>query len=167
MSPRRTRPEAERRALGTYVKLMRAADSVQAPLERRLEALGLTEGQFGVLEILFHLGPQSPGALARKSFRSGGNVTTVLDNLERRRLVRREREPADRRSVRVSLTPAGRRFIARLFPGHAAAIVEALGALSPAEQATLGRLLRKLGLAQGARAGERRPRRAPAISEPR
>jgi MarR family 2-MHQ and catechol resistance regulon transcriptional repressor len=130
------------------VKLMRAADSVQAPLERRLESLGLTEGQFGVLEILLHLGPQSPGALGRKSFRSGGNITTVLDNLERRGLVRREREPRDLRSFRVSLTPAGRRLIGRLFPGHAEAITAVLSALTPAEQVTLGRLLKKLGRAQ-------------------
>lgn len=137
------------RALGLYVKLMRATDSVQAPLDRRLESLGLTEGQFGVLEILFHLGPQSAGALSRKSFRSGGHITTVLDNLERRKLVTRERLPEDRRSVIVRLTPAGRRLIAKLFPGHAAAIAAALGVLSPAEQSTLAELLKKLGRAQG------------------
>lgn len=136
------------RALDTYVKLMRAADSVQAPLDRRLESLGLTEGQFGVLEILFHLGPQSAGALSRKSFRSGGHVTTVLDNLEKRKLVVRERLPEDRRTVIVSLTPAGRRMIAKIFPGHAAAIAAAMGALSPAEQETLAGLLKKLGRAQ-------------------
>jgi MarR family 2-MHQ and catechol resistance regulon transcriptional repressor len=105
-----------RLALDAYVKLMRASDSVQAPLERRLESLELTEGQFGVLEILHHLGSQSPGALGRKSFRSGGNVTTVLDNLERRGLVKRERVPEDRRSMRVSLTPAGSRIVASVFP---------------------------------------------------
>ena len=136
------------RALDTYVKLMRATDSVQAPLERRLEALGLTEGQFGVLEILFHLGPQTAGALSRKSFRSGGHITTVVDNLEKRRLVRRERLESDRRTVIVSLTPAGRRLVAGVFPGHAEAITAALGALSPREQTALGRLLRKLGRAQ-------------------
>ena len=131
------------------MKLIRPSDSVQAPLDRRLESLGLTEGQFGVLEILFHLGPQSAGALSRKSFRSGGHITTVLDNLERRKLVTRERLPEDRRTVIVRLTPAGRRLIAKLFPGHAAAIAAALGVLSPAEQSKLAELLKKLGRAQG------------------
>ena len=137
------------RALGLYVKLVRAADSVQAPLDRRLESLGLTEGQFGVLEILFHLGPQSAGSLSRKSFRSGGHVTTVLDNLERRKLVTRERLPEDRRTVIVRLTPSGRRLVAKLFPGHADAIADAMSVLSPAEQSTLAGLLKKLGRAQG------------------
>jgi MarR family 2-MHQ and catechol resistance regulon transcriptional repressor len=148
MSTRRGR--GRELALQTYVKLMRAADSVQAPLERRLESLDLTEGQFGVLEILLHLGPQTAGALGRKSFRSGGNVTTVLDNLERRKLVIRERLPEDRRSVRVSLTPAGRRLIGRIFPAHAGAIGEAMAALTRGELAQLGVLLKKLGLAQRA-----------------
>lgn len=139
------------RALGLYVKLVRAADSVQAPLDRRLESLGLTEGQFGVLEILLHLGPQSAGALSRKSFRSGGHVTTVLDNLERRKLVTRERLPEDRRTVIVRLTPSGRRLVAKLFPGHADAIAEAMSVLAPAEQSTLAGLLKKLGRAQGER----------------
>ena len=43
---------------------------------------------------------------------------------------------ADRRTVLVSLTPAGRRLVAKIFPGHTAAITAALGALSPTEQAT-------------------------------
>src|SRR5262245_40285316 len=125
---------------------MRATDSIVGPLERQLEALGLTEGRFGVLEILLHLGDQTAGQLCRKSFRSGGNITTVLDNLERDGLVRRARDPADRRSVVVSLTPKGRRLVGRVMPVHVAAIVKAYGALNAHEQATLERLLRKLGL---------------------
>src|SRR5262245_39124300 len=127
---------------------MRAADSVQAPLERRLEAQGLTDGQFGVLEILFHLGDRTPGELGRKSFRSAGHITTVLDNLERRGLVKRTRSPEDRRSVVVSLTPAGTREVTRVLPGLVAAIVQAFRVLEPREQAGLERLLRKLGLGQ-------------------
>lgn len=141
---------AQRLALDTYIKLMRASDSVQAPLERRLEALGVTEGQFGVLEILFHLGPQSPGALAQKSFRSGGNVTTVLGSLERRELVVRKHRPEDRRSMEVRLTAAGRQLVKRVFPQHVAAVVKAFAALSSTEQARLSELLRRLGLAQRA-----------------
>jgi MarR family 2-MHQ and catechol resistance regulon transcriptional repressor len=139
---------AQRRALDTYIKLMRASDSVQAPLERRLEALGVTEGQFGVLEILHHLGPQSPGAIAQKSFRSGGNVTTVLGTLERRGFVIRKRRPEDRRSMEVRLTAAGRQLVRRVLPLHVAAVVQAFAALSRPEQARLSDLLKKLGLAQ-------------------
>lgn len=147
---------AEVRALNAYIKLMRAADSVQAPLERRLEAQGLTDGQFGVLEILFHLGSRTAGELGRKSFRSAGHITTVLDNLERRGLVKRTRSLRDRRSVIVSLTTAGAREVGRVLPGHVAAIAQAFRVLTPREQVVLERLLRKLGLGQESTRPKRR-----------
>src|SRR5207249_1387917 len=78
--------------------------------------------------------------LGDKLLMSGGNITTVVDNLERRGLVRRERRGDDRRHVTVHLTSEGRRLISRVFPGHVAAIVEAFSALTPAEQEQLGRL---------------------------
>jgi MarR family transcriptional regulator, 2-MHQ and catechol-resistance regulon repressor len=143
----RGRP-AEVRALDAYIRLMRGAGSVAARLESRLLALGLTENQFGVLEVLLHLGPRSPGELKGKLFTTGGNITMILDNLEKRGLVLRERDPADKRRLTVRLTPAGKRLVERLFPGHLAAIVEEMSVLTAAEQETLGRLCRRLGLGQ-------------------
>ena len=83
--------------------------------------------------------------LGRKLVTSSGNITMVVDNLERRSLVRRVRDEADRRDLRVHLTPEGRKPIAKIFPGHVAAIVAELAPLSPGEQDELGRLWRKLG----------------------
>jgi MarR family transcriptional regulator, 2-MHQ and catechol-resistance regulon repressor len=136
----------EVRALDAYIKLMRAAGSVNARLERRLEARGLTENQFGVLEVLLHLGPLAQHVLGSKLFTSRGNITVIVDNLERRGLVRRERGATDRRYITVHLTDPGRALIERLFPDHVAAIVAEFSALTPAEQERLGALCRKLGL---------------------
>ena len=140
---------AEVRALDAYIKLVRAAGSVtSAALDRTgLAGAGLTEGQFGVLEALHHLGPLHQCDLARKHLLSGGNMTMIVDNLEKRGLVRRERSKEDRRFVQVLLTPSGRRLIRKVFPRHAATLAEMLGALSASEQEQLGRLCRKLGLA--------------------
>jgi MarR family transcriptional regulator, 2-MHQ and catechol-resistance regulon repressor len=138
-------PPEEVRALGAYVKLMRAADSVSARLAGPLGEWGLTETQFGALEALYHVGPMNQRDLGRKLLRSGGNVTMVVDNLEKRGLVRRERDADDRRFVTVHLTDAGRRLIARVFPRHAANVTAEFGVLTPAEQDELGRLCRKLG----------------------
>lgn len=136
----------EVRALNAYIKLMRASDSVTAALERRLAPLELTEGQLGLMEVLLHLGPRSQREIGGKLFRSDGNVVMVVDNLERRGLVRRERDQEDRRRVIVSLTAEGRRLIERIFPDHVAAIVAAFAVLRPAEQEELGRLCKTLGL---------------------
>jgi MarR family transcriptional regulator, 2-MHQ and catechol-resistance regulon repressor len=134
-------------ALRAYVKLLRASKAVVARIEPGLSAEGLTPTQLGVLEALLHIGPLSQRELGRKVLTSAGNMTDVIDKLERRHLVHRSRMPGDRRAVRVELTPAGRSMIEALFPRHAADIGRAMGALSLDELHQLGALLRKLGVA--------------------
>jgi MarR family 2-MHQ and catechol resistance regulon transcriptional repressor len=132
-------------ALGAFIKLMRATDSASAYLSRHTEAAGLTTGQFGVLEALLHLGPMGQRDLGAKLLRSGSNVTMVLDNLERRGLVRRTRRKDDRRAIEVALTADGRRLINNLFPEHARRITRLFGALSSRDQQRLGALCKTLG----------------------
>ena len=136
--------KAEVDALNAYIKLMRAADSVTARAHTVLPK-GLTIAQFGLLEALLHRGPLCQGELASKLLRSGGNVTLVVDNLERAGLVLRERDPEDRRFIMVSLTDKGRAFIQDLFPKLAASLAREFAVLSTAEQFTLGWLCKKLG----------------------
>lgn len=93
---------------------------------------------------MLHLGPQQQGELARRILRSTGNVTLVIDNLERRGLVRRERVAGDRRCIQVHLTPAGEALIAGIFPAHAARVAAAFTPLNEEEQRELARLCRRL-----------------------
>jgi len=150
MRVRYERNEEESRALRTYVKLMRAAESVTARIHRHLSATGLTISQFAVLETLYHLGPLSQREIGQKILRSSGNITMVIDNLEKTGLVRRERHAADRRFFIVHLTDKGDNLINKIFPPHAAVIAKDLGVLTTAEQDILGSLCKKLGL-KGAR----------------
>lgn len=139
---RGTREEVN--ALNTFIKLMRAADSLTSRLSPVLSSTRLTMSQFGALEVLFHLGPVCQGELGRKLLRSGGNITMVVDNLERRGLVRRERGE-DRRFITVQLTREGRELIQKIFPKHLAALIGEMRILTESEQKTLGRLCKKLG----------------------
>jgi MarR family transcriptional regulator, 2-MHQ and catechol-resistance regulon repressor len=134
----------ERLALRTFVKLVRAANGLNARLNRPLSQSGLTESQFGVLEALLHLGPLHQRELAGKILHTHGNVTLVVDQLERRGLVRRERGSADRRFVRVHLTDEGAALVRGLFPAHAARLAAEMSLLSEDEQRELGRLCRRL-----------------------
>jgi MarR family 2-MHQ and catechol resistance regulon transcriptional repressor len=138
--------EKEMRALNTYVKLMRAAESLTARTQEHLLSTGLTISQFGVLEALHHIGPLSQKDIGQKILRSSGNITMVIDNLEKRNLVRRERDENDRRSFIVRLTEAGNKLIRKIFPPHAEVITAEMNALTAAEQKTLGELCKKLGL---------------------
>jgi MarR family 2-MHQ and catechol resistance regulon transcriptional repressor len=85
------------------------------------------------------------GEISAKILKSGSNMTTVIDNLERVKLVRRERDAKDRRVIHVHLTEAGKEKIESVLPGHVAALGEEFGVLSASEQETLGELCKKLG----------------------
>jgi len=134
------------RALDTWLKLIRAAESLKTRLASRLAPQGLTLGQFGVLEAVFHCGPLCQRDLARKLQVSGGNMTTVIDNLERRGLVQRVRSHRDRRYIAVHLSSQGDALIRELFPEQAEAIRRDMGALSAKRLERLGRSCRDLGL---------------------
>ena len=135
----------QRQALGAYVKLVRAAETATARIHRYLSETGLTVSQFGVLEALFSLGPLCQKDLGEKILKSSGNITLVLDNLEKRSLVQRERGIKDRRFITVSLTPDGERLIREVFPRHVLAVTDEMAFLTTDEQDELGRLCRKLG----------------------
>lgn len=137
--------EDEVRALDTYIKLVRATDSLSSRIHRHLEAINLTITQFGVLEALLHLGPLYQRDLASKLLKSGGNITLVIDNLEKRELVKRDRQTQDRRCIKVSLTAKGQQLISQIFPSHVAAIMNEMSILTSSEQEELGRLCRRVG----------------------
>jgi len=135
-------------ALNGYVALLRCAETVTSDVARHLSAEALTVGQFGVLEALYHLGPLCQRDIGKKLLKSGGNMTTVIDNLVKRDLVERHPDPDDRRYWQVDLTTDGHELIADLFPVHVERIVARLAVLSSKEQDQLRRLCRKLGRAE-------------------
>jgi MarR family 2-MHQ and catechol resistance regulon transcriptional repressor len=137
--------KSEIQALDTYVKLSRALDSFETRLQSGVSSVGLTSSQFGVLDALFHLGSLCQKELGEKILKTSGNMTMVIDNLEKRSLVVRERQEEDRRHMMVHLTAEGRALIAQLFPRHAAAVAREMAALSSVEQKELERLCKKLG----------------------
>ncbi len=140
--------QVEQEALNTFVKLLRAADTLSTLTHRHLAAKKLTVSQFGVLETLHHLGPLCQAEVAQKNLKSTANMTTVIDNLEKRGLVERHRNDTDRRYITLHLTTAGKDLIEELFPIHVQGIVNRLNILSPQEQQQLGQLCKKLGTGQ-------------------
>lgn len=148
MGPRYRGTKTEVRALAAFVALQRAAGSVEASTQGEIVRAGLTQSQFGVLEALLHLGPLCAKDLARKILRTKGNLTLVIENLEKAGFVERRARDEDRRYLTVALTKKGRRLVAGMFPRHAGTIVKALRILTAYEQEELRRLCRKLGKAQ-------------------
>ena len=131
--------------LNAYVKLIRAAESVSSRIYRGNHLDGLTSSQFGVLEALMHLGPLCQRELGIKILKSSGNITMVIDNLEKRDLVQRKRDRDDRRFVSVHLTKTGRKMIRNIFPRHVDFIIKEFKILSKTQQKELGKLCRLVG----------------------
>jgi len=133
-------------ALDMWVKLARAFSVFDRKTVEHIRTFRLTQAQFGVLETLGHKGPLKLGELCRKQLVSGGNMTVVVDNLERGGLVERIRSKEDRRSIIVQLTAKGRHLFERIFPQHAQHVAEVASVLTEGEQTELGMLLKKLGI---------------------
>ena len=139
-------PKKQRDALNVYVKLMRATNIATNHIHRHLVGDNLTLSQFAVLEALYHLGPLSQGQLGEKILKSNANLTTVVDTLEKKALVIRNRSEADRRKVTVHLTDTGEALIAKVFPRHAEIVAKELDFLNIKEKSMLTELLKRFQL---------------------
>ena len=138
--------QSEVNTLNAFIKLMRSTESLNNRLNRHLAGADLTVSQFGVLEVLHHLGPLNQRAIGEKLLKSGGNITMVIDNLEKCGHVKRKKDPNDRRAVLIHLTESGQEFIADFFPKHLEKIKEEFSVFTEEEKKTLARLCKKLGL---------------------
>lgn len=135
----------EEKALSAYINLMRAAQTVESAAQQHLDRAGLTLSQFGVLEALFHLGPLSQRELGGKILKSRGNMTMVVNHLERDGWVLRKEDPEDARKAIIHMTASGRRAVKRLLPGHVREIVTMMSVLTGKEQDELRQVCRKFG----------------------
>ena len=128
----------------TYVKLVRTAESLHSNVSRGLSVDGLTASQFSTLKVLRLQGPLSQRDIAKYLLKTGGNVTVVVDNLEKHGLAVRIRDTEDRRFIFVRLTPAGEELFDRIYQPHLVRILDVMGNLSESELEHLHRLLEKL-----------------------
>ncbi len=138
--------EDEVLTLNAFIKLMRASESINNRLNRHLSENDLTVSQFGTLEVLLHLGPLNQRSIGEKLLKSGGNITMVIDNLEKNELVERKPDPNDRRAVMIHLTKKGESFIRNFFPEHLKKIKGEFSVLNKKELKQLAGICKKLGL---------------------
>lgn len=137
-------------ALKLFIVLARAQGAVSAHAAADVARHGLTLTEFAILEALYHRGAMLLGEVQRRILVSSGGITFLVDRLVAKGLVERQQCPTDRRARYATLTDAGTALLASIFPEHADTLVRALGALDSEEQATVTRLLKRLGHAAAA-----------------
>ncbi|MEV0381068.1 MarR family winged helix-turn-helix transcriptional regulator [Nonomuraea sp. NPDC050643] len=126
------------------IALCRASASVARAAEAHATAQGLGVGQHLVLKMLAAVGPCSQQTLSEELRIDRSVMVTVCDDLERAGLVRRERNPRDRRSYAVTVTESGRRRLTEAEQSIPAFLDGTFQPLSPEERDQLTALLGKL-----------------------
>lgn len=142
--------DSKQESLDLYIALSRASQWVNAHADRDIRQHGLNRTEFGVLELLYHKGPQPIQQIGGKVLMSSGNITYVVDKLEQKALVKRKASTTDRRLIYAEITDQGRQFIEEVFPRHSEIIERAVDGLTSEEKKFASQLLKKLGkFAQG------------------
>jgi len=129
-----------------WLVMMKAHEALREHAERHIHSLGIGFSDFAALEVLLHKGPLPVNEIGRMVRLTSGSITTAIDRLERKGMVERRNDPADRRTRVVHLTDAGRKLIHCAFADHEAAMERATSGLTPEERAHAVALLKKLGI---------------------
>ncbi|MEC0182257.1 MarR family transcriptional regulator [Paenibacillus peoriae] len=140
------KPDDQDLALNLFVVLARAYNSVTSRTNRDIHSHGLNTTEFGVLDLLYYRGPQPLQKIGEKVLISSGNITYVVDKLQKKNLLTRRASQDDRRVIYAELTDEGRHFFEQIFPQHHRVIMETVDGLSVEEKEKAIQLLKKLGL---------------------
>lgn len=137
--------ETRNDSLDLYIALSRASEWVNAHGDRDIRKYGLNRTEFGVLELLYHKGAQPIQQIGGKVLMSSGNITYVVDKLEKKEYVKRKTSTEDRRLIFAEITEKGKQFIDEVFPKHTEVIEKAVAGLTAEEKKAASQLLKKLG----------------------
>lgn len=130
--------------LSLFVRMNRSTQAIVREIQRVLSQHELSLTQFAVLEALFHKGSLTTGEIMRSILTTGGNITIVLKNLERKGLIAVCEDPQDRRRRTGRLTEEGERILIEAFPDQLTVIRDKLKVLSEEEKKILIDLLYRI-----------------------
>jgi len=142
--PVNTRPFFSRYTTSLWVRFLRFNLVSNKKLQDDLERLDLTPPQFYVLATIGYAGGLPFSDIGEKMMVTVSNLTGIVDRLEEKKLVARERDARDRRVVRVMLTDKGSKVYRNTIPVFEKSISEFFSPLNKTQQKELAGLLRKL-----------------------
>ena len=136
----------DHRALRIWLRLLTCTQLIERRVRSRLRArFATTLPRFDLMaQLERHAEGLKMSELSRLLMVTGGNVTAIVDQLEKEGLVERLEEPADRRAFCIRLTRAGEKSFAEMARAHEEWVVELLAGMSRRDQDELLKLLAKL-----------------------
>jgi len=135
-------------SMKTWMQVFRTYNKIRAKESVYIQSFDLTMNQFQVLEVLYHRGDLTIGAITKLTMSTPGNITVVVKNLKRDELIVSLPDENDKRASILSITSKGKTIIEKLFPQHAQNFEEYFKVLKEDELETLFTLLKKLQKAQ-------------------
>lgn len=133
-------------ALNSYIKLIRAFESISSRLYMKLAKEGLTVSQFFTLDVLYHRGPMNQKDLGKKIFRSEGNITMVVNNLEKQKLIKKKQSEEDKRVYVIKLKNEGRELYEKVFPKFLKTIMSEFEGIKEKEHKEFQKICKQIGL---------------------
>ena len=131
--------------LKTLTILLRAANAVEHRIKDDVSMYGLGLSDFGALEVLYHKGPLPVQAICEKVLIANSSMSYVIDTLIKKQLIKKIKNPDDRRIHIVELTEKGRQLMDDIYPRHQDHMRSMIDVLDESEETELQRLLKKLG----------------------
>ena len=123
-----------RKTLKTIAVFSQAFHSYERAAAKAGQAIGITGSQLVTLWILLLMGrPMQPSEISRLVPIEASSVSSLLDRLAERKLIKRRRMPNDRRAVEVTLTEQGGKLAEKLAPDTRKSVVDVYNTLSDKE----------------------------------
>jgi MarR family 2-MHQ and catechol resistance regulon transcriptional repressor len=131
--------------LKTLTILLRATNFIQEKIKEDVFRYDLNLSEFGALEVLYHKGPLPVQAICEKVLIASSSMSYVIENLIKKNLIVKIKDPSDRRIHIVHLTDKGVRLFDDIYPKHLAHMRSVIDVLDASEEYELQKLLKKLG----------------------
>lgn len=129
-----------------FLLFWKASHAVMRYDEKSVARQGFASlSDFAVLELLLHKGALPVNTIGEKVLLTSGSITTAVQRLEKKGLVRRERSEGDARVVLVHLTEAGLELIENAFALHAENLDELFAVFTDEERKQFASLMRRVG----------------------
>ena len=140
----RTTPEASPNPVHVFRAIFLANMKMPHLFEKSLEEVGLRLTEYNVLQRLSVSGPTPMAKLTDETLVTKAAITAITDHMEKRGMVKRVRDSADRRIVNVQVTPEGRKLFAVAKKRHDAILTKFVSVLDAEETRVLLRAYEKL-----------------------
>lgn len=131
-------------SLNTFVGLNRTLDHLMKIVKTDVQRYGLNVTEFAVMELLYNKGNQPIQRIGNRVLIASSSITYVVDKLEEKGCVVRQRNEKDKRVTNASLTDKGRSMMDEIFPDHASTLESTFSVLTDEEITVLQTTLKKL-----------------------